>query len=100
MDRGFHSPRSAGARTVAEGSPRDPIESERIEHENHAASQARAYVAADDSFHRLDEYANQGGPPLAVLGEPGMGKSALLANWYLRYCRMHPDRFSLIHFIG
>ena len=87
-------------RLFPEGSPRDPIESERIEHENHAASHARVYVAAGDSFHRLDEYANQGGPPLAVLGEPGMGKSALLANWYLRYCRTHPDRFSLIHFIG
>src|SRR5207248_181718 len=39
-------------------------------------------------------------PAASVLGESGIGKSALLANWFLENRRKHPDDFAIIHFIG
>ena len=35
-----------------------------------------------------------------VLGDSGSGKTALLANWALRYRQEHPDVLLLMHFIG
>ena len=40
------------------------------------------------------------GPPLIVVGESGLGKSALLSNWALGYREQHPDDCVLMHFIG
>ena len=35
-----------------------------------------------------------------MLGESGLGKSALLANWALRYRATRPGELLLLHFIG
>ena len=37
---------------------------------------------------------------LAILGPSGSGKSALLANWALRYRPAHPDEYIFLHFLG
>ncbi|MFC1596736.1 DUF4062 domain-containing protein [Planctomycetota bacterium] len=53
---------------------------------------------SDVAFH--DNYPNPETLGQLVLGESGSGKSALLANWALRYCQAHPDDLLLMHFIG
>jgi tetratricopeptide (TPR) repeat protein len=83
-----------------EGTAPGPLDRERLQHEAFAASRARVYVPQPAYFDRLDTHVLGEGPPLAVLGESGSGKSALLANWALRYRQRHPDGFLLIHFIG
>ena len=58
------------------------------------------YVGRDEDLERLDAHAAGDGPPLVVLGEPGSGKSALVANWAVGYRAAHPDQTVLMHFVG
>ena len=48
----------------------------------------------------MDAHARSKGKPLVVLGKSGSGKSALLANWAMRYPKDVPDELVLLHFIG
>ena len=82
------------------GTEPDPLSAEAAEHEAFAVSRARVYVGRDEYFARLDDHAAGKGPPLVVLGESGSGKSALLANWALRYRSQKRDEPLLMHFIG
>ncbi len=85
------------------------LERERRGHEAFARTRRRAYVENREVLERLDRYA-AGGPlvetgddlrrPLVVTGEPGSGKSALLAHWEARYQNDHPDTIIISHYIG
>ncbi len=70
------------------------------DHETIAQSRAMVYVGRKEYFDRLDDHVFSHDSPLVVLGESGIGKSALVANWFLRYREQHPNDFALIHFIG
>uniref|UniRef100_A0A7S1U833 NACHT domain-containing protein n=1 Tax=Phaeomonas parva TaxID=124430 RepID=A0A7S1U833_9STRA len=78
------------------------------EHEAFAASRSLdfVYVPSDDTyFRKLDAHAetveNDAKLPLVVLGDPGSGKSALLANWVKdRRRQRHKDEFLFQHFVG
>ncbi len=84
-----------------EGSQPDPLDRETMEHEAFAQSRARVYIGRDEYFQQLDAHAcGTDARPLVILGESGSGKSALLANWALRYRASHPGEFLLLHFIG
>jgi len=78
----------------------DPLDREAAEHDAFAQSRARVYIGRQEYFDRLDAHARGDGPPLVVLGESGAGKSALLANWALRYREAHPETLVITHFIG
>ncbi len=82
------------------GAEPDPLDRDALDHEAFAQSRARVYIGRQEYFNRLDEHAESDCPPLVVLGESGIGKSALLANWFLRYRGQHPDHLAIIHFIG
>jgi nephrocystin-3 len=82
------------------GTESAPLDAEAAEHDAFAVSRSRVYIGRDEYFARLDDHAGGTGKPLVVLGESGSGKSALLANWALRYCRDHHDEPLLMHFIG
>ena len=75
-----------------EGSQPDPLDREAAEHEIFAQSRAQVYIGRQTYFDQLDAHARSEGQPLVVLGESGSGKSALLANWAMRYRKEHPDR--------
>lgn len=83
-----------------QGSQPDPLDREAAEHDAFAASRARVYIGRKVYFDRLDEHAQGDGSPLVILGESGSGKSALLANWAVRYRASHPQDLVLMHFIG
>jgi hypothetical protein len=76
------------------GSQPSPLERERHLHETFARSRARIYVGRPRLFGLLDQHVAGHGPPIAVLGEAGVGKSALLANWGLR--RHAPDQDAVV----
>jgi nephrocystin-3 len=78
----------------------DLLAREAAEHEAFALSRAKVYIRRPEYFVRLDEHAAGDGPPLVILGESGVGKSALLANWALDYRKKHPEDFLFLHFIG
>jgi len=109
--RGWADARALGARVLEdvtgvidrlfpEGSKPDPLDREAADHEAHAASRAQVYVERAGYFERLDAHASGDGPPLVVLGESGLGKSALLANWALRLRALPGTPPVLLHFIG
>lgn len=83
-----------------EGSQPDSRQREAREHDAFALRHVRAYVPRPALFAALDRHVAGDGPPLVVLGEPGAGKSALLANWALGYRQAHPSELMLLHFIG
>lgn len=83
-----------------EGSTPEPLDRDAAEHEAFAESRAKVYVGRQEYFARLDRQVDSEDPPLVVLGESGVGKSALLANWMQHYRQAHPDAFVLVHFIG
>jgi nephrocystin-3 len=70
------------------------------EHEAFARSRARVYIGRQEYFDRLNTHARDNGVPIGIAGESGSGKSALLANWVLRYRVEHPKDFVFFHFAG
>ena len=87
-------------RLYPEGSALDPLDQQAADHETFAASRRSAYVGRDEYFARLQRYVAGGGPPLAVVGESGAGKSALLANWAAVHGEANPRDPTIVHFIG
>ena len=84
-----------------DGSQPDPLDREAMDHEAFARSRERVYVGRLEYFERLNAHANStGGKPLVILGESGSGKSALLANWAIKYREAHADDLVVMHFIG
>jgi tetratricopeptide (TPR) repeat protein len=88
----------------------DALTRERMEHQAFARSRTvievrpgvfqGVYLERPEYFQKLDEHAQGDGPPLVVLGESGVGKSALLANWALRFQQLHREDQLVMHFIG
>ncbi|HSB12297.1 MAG TPA: tetratricopeptide repeat protein [Blastocatellia bacterium] len=77
-------------RLYPKGSEPGPLDREAMDHEAFARSRARVYIGRQIYYEQLEGHARGDGPPLVVLGESGSGKSALLANWALRY-RANPS---------
>jgi nephrocystin-3 len=77
-----------------------PLEQERLDHAAFARSRLKVYIGGKEYHKTLDRYVEGTGPPLVVTGEPGSGKSALLATWIARYQQKNPDAYILYHFIG
>ncbi len=80
--------------------PADFLDREHAEHEAFRDTLTTAYVVRQSYLDRLDSHAAGEGPPLAILGEPGAGKSALLAYWAQTYRKRFPDRQVILHFAG
>lgn len=83
-----------------EASVPDPLAREAELHELFACSRSQLYIGGEKYFAQIDEHTRASKLPLVVLGESGSGKSALLANWTLRYREAHPGELVLMHFIG
>jgi len=87
-----------------EGSELEPLDREAAEHENFAQSRFGVYIGRKEYFEQLDAHLQGDGPPLVVLGDSGIGKSALLANWADRHLTEEPgaqgEDLFLLHFIG
>ena len=108
----FSSPKALGELVLAdltavinqlypEGSQPSELERERMDHEAYARSRAQVYIGREDYFQKLDTHASGcGDHPLVITGESGGGKSALLANWTLRYRKEHSDALVIQHYIG
>ena len=76
------------------------LDKELVEHEAFAKSRLGIYIEREEYFTRLDHHIKSEDPPLVLTGESGAGKSALIANWAIRYRVENPSVFLLIHFIG
>lgn len=59
-----------------------------------------AYVGREEYGERLDAHMTGNDLPLVITGASGSGKSALLANWFLRYKQVHQDLIAVFHVVG
>lgn len=78
----------------------DSLAMQEQDHEAFAEIRRRTYVVCPAYFDVLDRHAEGSGNPLAVLGESGSGKSALLANWVQHWQQAHSDDFVFQHYTG
>lgn len=78
----------------------DELDRQTIAHDAFARNRSRGYVPLGENYSHLDRHALGAGKPLAITGESGFGKSALLANWVIRFRKMHPEVFVVSHFAG
>ena len=78
----------------------DALDRAAADHEAYAASRRRVYIGREEYIDLLNAHAAGDGPPLVVLGEPGSGKTALLANWARGYRTTHGGSLVIQHFIG
>lgn len=99
---------------------RSRLERERRGHEAFARTRRRAYVENPNVLARIDQYViddsvedgtgdglREGAAsserliyPLVITGDPGSGKSALLAHWSARFHVDHPGIPVISHFVG
>ena len=83
-----------------EGEQAGPLDREAAGHDAFARQRTAVYVANREHFDALDKYVHgSGGAAFCVTGEPGMGKSALLANWADHARKVHPSLCILTHFV-
>jgi len=77
------------------------VAQERLEQQAFANSHMRAIIARPAYARPLDTYAaGEDSSPLVVVGEAGLGKTALLAEWAEGLRAEHPEWTVLSHFIG
>eukprot|EP01122_Echinamoeba_exundans_P012774 TRINITY_DN542_c0_g1_i4.p1 TRINITY_DN542_c0_g1~~TRINITY_DN542_c0_g1_i4.p1 ORF type:complete len:1450 (+),score=311.88 TRINITY_DN542_c0_g1_i4:280-4629(+) len=78
-----------------------PLERERQAHDAFQDSRCRVYVSKPSYFSELNSHLlNPTSGPIVVVGDAGVGKSAFLCNWAVRYKRDNPDKLVITHFIG
>ena len=111
MREDYHTPEELGQwvlqdftslieRLFPEGPDPDPLDRDAMDHEAFARRHRRVYVGRSESFDRLTAHADgTGDGALVIVGEPGSGKSALLANWAERYRRQHDDVPMIQHYV-
>jgi Domain of unknown function (DUF4062)/NACHT domain len=87
-------------RLFPEGSAPDALDREAASHDAFAMTRSRIFVGRQHDLAQLDAHVRGDGPPVVVVGDSGLGKSALLANWALRLKAAEPDLFVFTHFIG
>ena len=87
-------------RLFPEGSEPDLLDRDASEHDAYGYSRFSAYIGKQEYYDRLNSHVFSDSQPLAILGESGSGKSALLANWSEKFKKEHPDEFLIRHFIG
>lgn len=80
----------------------DPLDRAAADHDAHAATRRGVYIGRSSDYATLDAAATGSGPPLAVTGESGAGKSALVANWAhrLRYSPGWESVPVIEHYVG
>jgi tetratricopeptide (TPR) repeat protein len=87
-------------RVFPEGEVPEENERHRLEHDAFGQSRTKGYVQRDGLFEKLDTVLLGDGPSvLAVTGESGGGKSALLAAWLSQLGNRSPLR-KFVHYIG
>ena len=76
----------------------DALARERMRHEAFTASRLGLYIGGESYFAKIDSAMPfEPRRPVLVTGDPGGGKSALLANWASRFSQNNPSAILLTH---
>jgi len=76
-------------------------ERETTQHEAFAAQRKQMYIYREEDYAQLDDYVKKGSQyPLVIVGEAGVGKSSLLANWVALFHQSNIDSVVIEHYVG
>jgi nephrocystin-3 len=80
----------------------NPLDQEAMGHESYGRGKLLAYVERPEHTAALDAFAvaSATGQGLALTGDSGSGKTALLASWVRRWKGAHPEDFVFVHYFG
>lgn len=79
----------------------DPRVREAQAHQEFGAVRAAVFAGREGELDRIERYVREGGPaPLLVIGEPGSGKSALMARAAAAVDRWLPGARTFVRFVG
>ncbi|MGD8238788.1 MAG: DUF4062 domain-containing protein [Armatimonadota bacterium] len=79
----------------------DALERENAAHESFGEERRRLFTGRGDALRAIGDYLQGAAPqPLAIVGDAGSGKSALLAQAAAQARAAHPDAEVLVRFIG
>lgn len=78
----------------------DELDRQSAAHGLFAEHRRLVFEGRTEHFERLDEHVAGNGMPLVVAGDPGCGKSAVLANWLAKRRLSHCDERTIEHFVG
>lgn len=78
----------------------DPLDQEAARHDAYARSRRVGFISRAEHLAWLDAHMAGDGPPAAIIGESGGGKSALLAEWTARWRQKNPNDLVIEHYIG
>lgn len=73
---------------------------ERHDQAAYARSRHFIYVPVSHWEERLEQHVAGSGPPLVLVGESGIGKTSLLANWSSGFAGRNPEALVIRHFVG
>jgi hypothetical protein len=110
----YGNPHALGERVLADltalierlmpvSTERSELDREAADHEAFARERRDVHVAPAEYGQRLDRFVHEpadSGRGLLVFGEPGAGKSALVANWLSGFRSEHPDHAVIYHAVG
>lgn len=72
----------------------------RLDHGEFLKSRLNVYIRFKEYDDILDAHFSSDSKPLVITGKPGIGKSALIANWLVNFHKKNPETFILYHSIG
>jgi telomerase protein component 1 len=79
----------------------DPMAISNSYHDNFIENHSRHFIGRKGIIHQITEYVNGTTTiPLLILGEPGSGKTSLVAAFVSQYAANNSDCFVIPHFIG
>ena len=79
----------------------DPLDMEAFRHESYARNRRLAFFGRSELFKRLDDHVRSSCKhPLILTGDPGCGKTSLLAEWVAIWRDKNPDDLVVQHYTG
>lgn len=77
----------------------DQLQQESLNHETYAESLRFAFIGRVEVLHLLNAKAAEVRQPVVLTGDPGCGKSALLAKWVFQWRLDHEDDHIIQHYV-
>lgn len=76
------------------------LDKTRDQHKSFAETRLRTYVGKPEYYTTLDNAILRESRPTVLIGESGVGKTALIANWIQSFKRKHNEVIIIQHYIG
>jgi len=78
----------------------DAFEREQLRHEAYASPRRQLYLGGEKYYSALAKMLDAGVPRILIEGSSGVGKSALIANFFKAWSHSHPKHLVHVHYLS